>query len=261
MAPHSLPTSSRATAPPPSPLLLNLRHLYNNDLYSDLSITCNTHTYQLHKLVLHTQSSYFRTLLSGAFAESAHNANPASLNLDDDEPEVLEVLLYHLYHFTWSDASRGKLPLGPFAVRVYACADKYDVPSLRAMAASVLQRRVARIADPKGGELEEFLETIRSVEACTSETDGTLWGIVVPRIREHMGALMGDGEERFFALVRELEGLNRVLLRGMRGVVGGGGCGDGMGKSGDGRDEEDDDDDLFAGVCVHLWSLRAYEVI
>ncbi|KAH9839621.1 Broad-Complex, Tramtrack and Bric a brac [Teratosphaeria destructans] len=229
MAARSLTTSSRATAPPASPLLLNLRHLYNNGLYSDLTITCHNDTYQLHKPILHAQSPYFRTLLSGPFAESARHSNTPTLNLDDDEPE-------------------GALPEGPFAVRVYACADKYDVPSLRAMAASVLKKRVARIADPKGEGLEEFLETIRSVEALTSETDATLWEIVVPRIRENLGALMGNGEERFFALVRESEGLNRVLLRGMWG--GGGGV-DGEGKVGeagrgaggdDGGNDEDDDD-------------------
>jgi len=47
-------------------VVLNMKSL-TSGIFSDLTITCQGREFKLHKLVLYTQSTYFRKLLGGQF--------------------------------------------------------------------------------------------------------------------------------------------------------------------------------------------------
>lgn len=47
-------------------VVLNMKTL-TSGIFSDLTITCQGREFKLHKLVLYTQSTYFRKLLGGQF--------------------------------------------------------------------------------------------------------------------------------------------------------------------------------------------------
>ncbi|KAK5113317.1 hypothetical protein LTR85_010934 [Meristemomyces frigidus] len=219
------------TAVPTSSLMLGVKELYATGIYSDLTISCGARTFKVHKSILHPQSSVFRTLLSGNFKEASPEQGTITLN--DDDPKVLQVLLHHLYNFTFDDRSRGAEAEAPFAVRVYAIADKYDVSPLRAMAA----QKLTSVADPGPEGLENFIAAIYAIDECCNPKDATLWNIVSPKIVANIDALADD--ERFFALIQELPALNKALLK--RKSITGGGMAEGWeGAEEDGQEYPDD---------------------
>ncbi|TKA73843.1 hypothetical protein B0A55_07618 [Friedmanniomyces simplex] len=192
-------------------LTVGVKELYSTGLYSDLTIVCRGREFRVHKAVLHTQSSVFRSMLGGKFRKT--------LALDHDDPDVLATLLHFLYNFTCppnrsGGATNPEAQASSFTVHVYALADKYDVPALRSLAVAQL----TRLLDPKRENLEGFLAAIRAIDECTA--DNTLWEIVIPRIVGNMAWLVE--EEGFFALVQEMPGLNRKLLVGSAEGFGGG---------------------------------------
>lgn len=122
--------------------------------------------------------------------------------------------MHYFYNFTYPTtfASRNKDAESSFTVRVYALADKYDVPPLRAMAAQKLQN----VADPNRS-LDDFVAAIRSIEESCNPKDTTLWDIVMPTIIGNIEWLADD--EKFFALVQCMSVLNRGLLKRQSSVV------------------------------------------
>lgn len=141
-------------------------------------------------------------MLIGPAQEAAEQQNVIAL--DDDDPEVMQTLFHFLYNFTYDDNS-SESP-APFAVKVYAVADKYDIPSLRALAA----QKLANVADP-AGDLDDFIAAICNVDEFTSPEDSTLWDIVIPKIGENLDWLADN--EKFFALVKDMPALNKKLLK------------------------------------------------
>lgn len=55
-----------------NPLRLNLSNLVQSGKYSDLTVTCGSHTRQLHKAVVCAQSSVFAAMCDGPFKVSSH---------------------------------------------------------------------------------------------------------------------------------------------------------------------------------------------
>ncbi|KAK3066296.1 hypothetical protein LTR53_017415 [Teratosphaeriaceae sp. CCFEE 6253] len=111
-------------------LTVGIRQLLNNELYSDLTIECGGESFHVHKAILHAQSEWFRTALSGEFQERTLS----TLVFDHDDPAVVRTLLHYLYTFVYEDSHRGATPKAEFAVKVYGSADKYSVLSLRDLA-------------------------------------------------------------------------------------------------------------------------------
>lgn len=198
-------------------------------LYSDLTIDCRGITFGVHKLVLHTQSKYFKKLLAGGFKVCSHArvnryklltssqegvaaSNISRLPLDED-PNIFSVVIKHLYQFVYDDSGRGDTAPAPFAVLVYAAADMYDIEPLRTQAA----KRLKDTIDPN--DADAFIETIHAIDENTA--DQVLWDIVIPVIKSNMGHLLQH--ERFREMLHGMKELNYRLLAMLdpaAGVVG-----------------------------------------
>ena len=57
----------------------------------------------------------------------------------EDDPEALRALIYYLYNFVYNDSFLQGPSITSFAVKVYAIADKYQVPHLQSLAARHLK--------------------------------------------------------------------------------------------------------------------------
>ncbi|KAK5706182.1 hypothetical protein LTR97_001169 [Elasticomyces elasticus] len=190
-------------------LISGLQDLYATGRYSDLTLVCGRRSFKVHKAVLHAHSSVFRTMLSGDFAE----ANQSTIPLPDDSPDSLEVLLYYMYHdeylkFDTDDYTHNFNANSPRAiVHAYAIADKYDVPGLQLLATY----RLAEIVNFESHELHFAISAVRTISECTTESDSTLWDVVVPKVRKQLRWLAGD--DSFLKLLREVPELNKKLLQ------------------------------------------------
>ena len=95
-------------------------------------------------MILCGGSEYFEALCGadGRFAES----NQKVVELQDDDPVALEVVLRYIYNISYSDSQQH---LGVFSsgdhTRVYVAAKKYLLPELQAVALSELQKTMTII--------------------------------------------------------------------------------------------------------------------
>ncbi|CAK1365323.1 hypothetical protein CB0940_08910 [Cercospora beticola] len=226
-------------------LKLGLKDMLASGLYSDLTIECRGTTFAVHKLVLHTQSQYFRKLLAGGFKEGVAASNISRLPLDED-PNIFSVVIKHLYQFVYDDSGRGNTAPAPFAVLVYAAADMYDIEPLRTQAA----KRMKDTIDPN--DIDTLIETIRAVDENTA--DQVLWDIVIPVIKSNMGRLLQN--EQFREMLHEMKELNFRLLAMLDPAAGVVGFGkeqlvasfttSDMGEGDEGDEDEDDEWDPYS---------------
>ncbi|KAM3417088.1 hypothetical protein BST61_g8664 [Cercospora zeina] len=182
-------------------LKTGVKELLDTGLYSDLTIECRGTLFRIHKLVLHTQSRYFKKLFAGGFKEGVAATNVSYLPLDED-PGIFSVLIKHLYSFKYEDSARGDVEAAPFAVFVYGLADKYDIEPLRAQAAKQLKE----VLNPK--DVGTFIETVHAIDENTA--DQVLWDIVIPVIKSNMGQLLQH--QQFRNMLHEMKDLNFRLL-------------------------------------------------
>jgi hypothetical protein len=143
---------------------------------SDLTIHCGGQQFPVHKLLLYTQSSYFRKLFSGPWKVwsatrqfsyilltiQSQDSNSTILELPDDDPDALLVLIRYFYKntlftgFASSSVPRPQEKTGSaFLIYVYAIADKYDAPALR----SLVVQRLEETCDPFD-DMDDFHRSI-----------------------------------------------------------------------------------------------------
>ncbi|KAI7332536.1 hypothetical protein KC315_g4609 [Hortaea werneckii] len=127
--------------PVPMPMMRGLHNVFTQGEYSDLAITCGERTWKVHRLVLCTQSDYFRKACNGPFTE----AQDRKIDLSDDDVHVLATLLHYLYHFDYDDEHH--FVHGHDAMTHNICmaliADKYNVQPLLILACEKLKGRVS----------------------------------------------------------------------------------------------------------------------
>ncbi|KAK5741668.1 hypothetical protein LTR17_003874 [Elasticomyces elasticus] len=179
-----------------------LKELYGTDLYSDLTISCGGQSIAVHKILLHTQSTVFRKMLSGSFKE----ANENTLTLDHDDPAALSVLIYYLYHFELSPEFTSKSHAA-VVMQLYATADKYDIPALCSLAVDHLDG----LLEPERDNVKPFIAAIRAIDEHTSGDQ--LWGIVIPKIVANMDWLVQEDE--FSKVLVDMPVLTKNLLGSM----------------------------------------------
>lgn len=191
----------------------------SSSVFSDLTLTCGGKRFKVHKIILYLQSEYFRKLLDGPFMVNqrsnlqlweasrltVHQESGAStIDLPDDEPSVLQVLIHYLYNFTLETDYRPRTAgVSAFLVHVYAIADKYDVPPLRSLATQRLDEACKPVQDT-----DDFVAVLRVVDACTAES--TIWDILLPKVKANITHLLKD--EGFKELVMELPALTLPML-------------------------------------------------
>lgn len=170
-------------------------------IFTDLTLVCGDQDFKVHKIVLYTQSNYFHKLLGYGFKESDQN----TITLHEDDPDALNVLIKCLYRHHADITSSNSKPM-TFAVKVYAIADKYDIPTLRSQAAA----RFSKVLSPEA-DLEDFINAIKTVDESVPGGDRTLWEVIIKIIRDHMEFLLA--KEEFIVLIGELPLLMADLLR------------------------------------------------
>ncbi|KAK5693752.1 hypothetical protein LTR17_025063 [Elasticomyces elasticus] len=190
-------------------LISGLQDLYTTGAHSDLTLVCGGRSFKIHKAVLHAQSSVFRTMLTGSFAEASLSSFP----LPDDSPDSLEVLLCYMYHDKYLNYSGRNYYYDPQVdspkaiVHAYAIADKYDVPGLQLLASQRLAEDFGFVGDNFG----HAIAAIRTISECTSESDSTLWDIIIPKVRYQLNWL--PDIDSFVKLLEEVPELNNKLLK------------------------------------------------
>ena len=126
------------------------------------------------------------------------------------------ILVHYLYfagrdgaflHAHLGDGFYGR-SLDDCLVRIYAIADKHDVPGLRALAANGLKHH--QCLRPKS-DFEKFMSTIRMIDELCNPNDTTLWQIVVLKADANIDWLVDNAS--FFSLVQKIPALQKALLK------------------------------------------------
>ncbi|KAK3636862.1 hypothetical protein LTR56_013973 [Elasticomyces elasticus] len=193
-----------------SPLLEGFKEILSGGLFSDLVVICGNKSFNVHKNVLHAMSPVFRKMLTGEFKE----AKQGSITLEHDEPDIIASMLHFFYNAEILSAATAATAAdqdtikaeGSYMVKVYAIADKYDVPSLRHQATTQLAGALR--LERKQTHLKELIATIRAIDEHTA--DSTLWKIVIPEIIRDLGWLSQDND--FSVLLQEMPALTKALL-------------------------------------------------
>lgn len=172
-----------------------------NNLFSDLTLKCGGQDFKVHKLVLYTQSTVFKSMLGSTYAE----ANQHTIELLEDDPDALSVLLKHLYRFHPDLSGPDGKPM-TFAVKVFALADKYAVSSLCTMASN----RFEVILDPTK-DLDGYIGANKALQGTLYEREGALWEIVLKLTQRHVLFLVTQND--FLASMQEMPALMVDVLK------------------------------------------------
>ena len=120
-------------------LEIGIQSLLNSEKYSDLTITTQNRSFQVHKAIVCTQSKVLAAMSDSGFKGSS----TAILPLDHDDPATIERMVTFLYTGGYDQGSPvitvkdAELFVGPIPAAnalVYSIADKYEIEDLKALA-------------------------------------------------------------------------------------------------------------------------------
>ncbi|KAF5689982.1 amino acid transport gap1 [Fusarium denticulatum] len=77
-----------------------LANLLKTGDYSDLTITCGKYQYRVHKAIICPRSNFFKAACDGKFKE----AQTGKVDLPDDDPAAVRMMIEYLYHDTYVPA-------------------------------------------------------------------------------------------------------------------------------------------------------------
>lgn len=128
-----------------------------NERLSDMKITCQGHTFKVHRFIICKQSQFFETARTGPFKESTEQ----TVDLPDDDPETVERVISYLYmgdyqedgHIVPLDGiSEPEQPetetetateiIGSNHIQVYTAADKFGIVSQKTLASKKFARQM-----------------------------------------------------------------------------------------------------------------------
>ena len=116
------------------------------------------------------------------------------IELKDDNPLVVQAMIYYLYHFDYSDTINEQgtsLPL-VFNVHIHTIADKYDIPELLKLAAKKFSARAEVEWDTKA-----LADAIRGVYTEAADPNRELRNTVLEVSSKHAYALFRNEFEAF----------------------------------------------------------------
>ncbi|KAF5007467.1 hypothetical protein FDECE_6205, partial [Fusarium decemcellulare] len=94
------PTSSRPPSrwDPNDALKASMKKLFETGSYSDLTVVCGADHYKVHKVIICPRSGFFAGACESIFQESQTGV----INLPEDDPLAVKLMLHYLYHQDYS---------------------------------------------------------------------------------------------------------------------------------------------------------------
>ncbi|KAF1988691.1 hypothetical protein K402DRAFT_402415 [Aulographum hederae CBS 113979] len=161
--------------------------------HSDLIILCGDQTYNVHKIVLCSHSTWFARACE-TNSKNASNPDGRSIDsytpiieLETEDPTVISILISYCYALDYSDSTpattqKGLLPITT-NVLVYSIAHKYEIPPLKRLAASKFAALARNSWDIEDGTL--WADIVRIVYATTPDSDRGLRDVVAAISARH----------------------------------------------------------------------------
>ncbi|KAK5992066.1 hypothetical protein PT974_05463 [Cladobotryum mycophilum] len=184
-------------------------------VYSDLTITCGRKEYHVHKVLLCTRSSFFKRICDGPFKEGLSN----TINLPDDDPEAVDSMMCYIYNGYYPRKNHGThRPLGEepetfeitagfeiefltLHVKVYALAEKYDIPDLKKIALRGFQL----LSNCNAYNKVEFANVCELAYTTTVDSDRGLRDAIIKTLYDNPKAL---DEEHIQAMLKQVPELS-----------------------------------------------------
>ncbi|KAM0420461.1 hypothetical protein ACHAPT_011753 [Fusarium lateritium] len=162
----------------------SLKDYFNQDVLSDLDVTCDGQIFKVHQLILCAHSKYFAKQLNGPWKV---------IKIEDFDIGVVEAMLHFMYHFDYTNSTDA--PSMVFEAQVYQIADKYDVKSLKEHVKDKFDAAIA-IGWPMG----DFPLAITVAYITTPSEDRGLRDLIVKTSHYNINSLMKKGY--FFEVLR-----------------------------------------------------------
>ena len=188
--------------------MLSQHRMLQSAQFADLTLACRGHTWKLHKFVVAARSGFFRAALCGGFAE----AQNSTIDLPEDESEIIARLLLHIYIRTYPDLPCEDLRLQSSTFRqapdndaedqndemiklfrplhlaadLYAAAVKYGVHSLQGQACRGARKGfLALFREHELRDTSELRELVRNVYITTPDSYSRMRDTVLDAIICH----------------------------------------------------------------------------
>ncbi|PMD15375.1 hypothetical protein NA56DRAFT_753909 [Hyaloscypha hepaticicola] len=129
---------------------------FDTDDYSDLTVKCRERSWKVHRLIVCSQSRFLHAACTAGFKE----AHTGIIDLDDDDPVPVEVMLKYFYTGKYNEPINESKDLRlqlQVQVLTYNLADKYDLPTLMELAAEKFRNTLN-----EGSTAEEYLSVVRN---------------------------------------------------------------------------------------------------
>ncbi|KAK4245719.1 hypothetical protein C7999DRAFT_33934 [Corynascus novoguineensis] len=159
--------------------------LYSSGEYSDLVISCRREEYHVHRAIVCTQSEFFAAACRTSFKE----AQEGKVDLPDDDPRLVHIMIHYLYHFDYDldlqpkqtspSAAEMDGPLYTHA-SIYALGEKYLIRGLKTVALRKFRDAATAVVD-----VDDFVKATLEVYTSTVEDDRGLRDAVVKTLYEN----------------------------------------------------------------------------
>ncbi|KAL3469792.1 hypothetical protein BJX99DRAFT_264831 [Aspergillus californicus] len=171
----------------PGPALFDATAMDNSFIsgkYSDMTITCPDYVFNVHRVIICTQSAFFTAEIDSEFMENTTN----NVNLSANDAETIERVLSFLYCGDYEEDGH--------KLDVYIAADKYGIPDLKCLAAKRFAARWKKDCD-----IAEICGVVTVVMERCPQRDSTLRVILADTICKNFDSLTKDW--RVMAVLRE----------------------------------------------------------
>ncbi|KAL3469489.1 BTB/POZ protein [Aspergillus californicus] len=203
--PASKPASDITAKPPASILHGMMRDLLLNGDYSDMTVTCEGHTFRVHQAVLCSQSPFFKGAMKSGFKEGISHA----IELPADDVGTVERVVTFIYYEDYEQdghvldlESKTSIPSIPPStgkeqrsasynnLRVYIAADKFGIEPLKKLASERFEHCCKKTVDD-----DSFLEVIEDVMTMAPH-DLILQAIISRVVAANVESLVDNGSIR-----------------------------------------------------------------
>ncbi|RMY56374.1 hypothetical protein D0865_03682 [Hortaea werneckii] len=203
-----------------------LQELWRDKTHADLTVQCYPRQWRVHKAILCSRCGFFKAACEpGRFKEGSENTVTLRSRLESedddddnndaegcDDPEAINVLMYHLYHpstkYRAMDNS-GKAMTLALHVRVFAAADKYGLKGLQLQALD-FAHELMNERNPDGELLYQMNEALKPIYTETPEAAISMRRSMNSVLWRNNGELLQSPP--FQATIKAIPGLAYELL-------------------------------------------------